>query len=238
MRKSILQAIGLTAVLSLSASAQASEEMLELAVNSGCSTCHSVAPDPKVKKPLAPSYQDVAARYRGVESAYGDLVDRVLYGSIYRDQNWEGKVSMRFMPPNVNVTRTDAIAMVRWILTLEGDAPMTRELQAHEASMALAASSGCMTCHNVTPVQAAKVVPLAPSFREIAAYYDGQKGARGKVLESVLNGTQGMSKTWDHVNMRFMPANVALRKDDAESLVDWVLGLDHADIKVMSKSSH
>jgi hypothetical protein len=31
---------------------------------------------------------------------------------------------------------------------------------------------------------------------------------------------------WHNVNMRFMPPNVNVRQEDAESLVAWILSLD------------
>ncbi len=231
-RFSLAAVVASVALSSLSLTSQAAEDMVELATSSGCFICHSVAPNPMQSKPLAPSYQDVADRYRGDERAYGNLVERVLYGSMHKEQNWEGKLSMRFMPPNVNVTRTDAIALVKWIMSLEGASPISDELQKHESMVALAATSSCTTCHNISPLKDKKAVPLAPSFREIAAFYEGQDGARKHVLQSVRNGTMNQEKTWSNVNMRFMPPNIAVRKQDAEKLVDWILALDHSGVKV------
>jgi cytochrome c551/c552 len=231
-RPRLLVALAYVALSSISIAPQASEDMVEKATSSGCFICHSVAPKPGVAKPLAPSYQDVAARYRGDSAAFGTLVERVLHGSVHKEQNWEGKLSMRFMPPNVNITRTESIDLVRWILSLEGDSPISDELKKHESMMALATTSSCTTCHNISPLKNVRAVPLAPSFREIAAYYDGKEGARKHVLQSVRNGTMDKPKTWENVNMRFMPPNIAVRKQDAENLVDWILGLDHKGVKV------
>ncbi len=231
-RNGLATILACIALSGLSPIAQAAEEMVELANARGCFICHSVTPNTKDGAPLAPSYQDVAARYRGDESAYATLVERVIYGSVHKEQNWEGKLSMRFMPPNVNVTRTEAIDLVKWIMSLEGESPISDELKKHESMLALAATSSCTTCHNISPLKDVRAVPLAPSFREIAAYYDGKDGAREHLLESVRNGTLNKTKIWANVNMRFMPANIAVRKQDAESLVDWILGLEHEGIKV------
>jgi cytochrome c551/c552 len=68
-------------------------------------------------------------------------------------------------------------------------------------------------------------VPLAPSFRDVAGRYQGQAGARDQLIESVLLGTLNTPKQWNNVNMRFMPPSVALRRQQAEELVDWILTL-------------
>ena len=92
--------------------------MLELANARGCFICHAVVPDEKREGlPLGPSYDEVALRYRGDEKAFDRILDRVIHGTAYRQQAWEGKVAMRFMPPNVNLTRDEAAALTDWILS-------------------------------------------------------------------------------------------------------------------------
>lgn len=204
------------------------QQMLELATTSGCFICHTVAPAAGSEVPLAPAYQQVAARYKDDPKAPDYLVERVLDGTAYQDQNWAGSVNMRFMPPNVNLDREDATKLVGWILSLEG-APDER-LQRHEQALALAATSGCLTCHEMDPLHGVKAIPLAPSFREIAAYYDGKADAREHLLDTVKNGTVNKPKIWENVNMRFMPANISLRDEDVATLVDWVLSLEHQGI--------
>jgi cytochrome c len=206
---------------------QAEDElMLSLANARGCFICHRVMADGSGEKPLAPSYQEVAVRYRGDSKAFDTLLDRVLHGTAYREQQWEGKVAMRFMPPNVNVSRDEAAALVHWILSLEVDDETVQRLQRHDNMLRLASVSGCVICHRVDPVTETRVVPLAPSFREIAGRYQGDSNARADLVESVLKGTEGGTKIWHNVNMRFMPPNVNVRKQDAETLVAWILSLD------------
>ena len=94
--------------IALCAGARAEESTLELATERGCFICHAVQPAEGDVSPLAPSYQDIAARYRDDESAFSYLVDRILHGTLYTEQNWADQVSMRFMPPNVNVSRVEA----------------------------------------------------------------------------------------------------------------------------------
>jgi len=95
------------------------EKMLGLAVQRGCGICHSVDPDPEVPVPLAPSYREIAARYRDVNGAREVLFDAIVKGTLDKPQNWSDKVNMMFMPPNVNVSDTEARHLVSWILALE-----------------------------------------------------------------------------------------------------------------------
>lgn len=231
-RPKLLVTLAFAASFSMIGSAQATESIVELATAKACFTCHSIAPVADVKKPLAPSYQDIAARYRDDKSAEAMLVDRVQHGTVTKQQNWEGTLSMRFMPPNVNTTRAEARELVKGILALKGDSPVSDKIKTHENMLVLATTSSCMTCHNMAPLKkGVRAVPLAPSLRDIAAYYDGKEGAREQLIDSVKNGTMAKDKMWKNVNMQFMPANIAARDKDIENLVDWILKLDHDGIK-------
>lgn len=228
----LLTTLALVASFSIIGAVQATESIVELATAKACFTCHSIAPVADVKKPLAPSYQDIAARYHGDKSAHAMLVDRVQHGTVTKKQNWEGALSMRFMPPNVNTTRAEARELVSGILALKGDSPISDKIKKHENMLVLATTSSCMTCHNMSPLKKdVRAVPLAPSLRDIAAYYEGKEGAREHLIDSVKNGTMAKQKTWTNVNMQFMPANVATRDKDIENLVDWILTLEHSGIK-------
>lgn len=68
---------------------------------------------------MGPSYLKVALLYRDDPAAFDRLLDRVLHGTAYRPPDWDGKVSMRFMPPSVNVKKEDAPKLVDWILSLD-----------------------------------------------------------------------------------------------------------------------
>ncbi len=222
---------GFIIALVTAAAAQAEDEqMLSLANARGCFICHRVTADGSGEKPLAPSYQEVAVRYQGDTQAFDNLLDRVLHGTAYREQQWEGKVAMRFMPHNVNVSRDEAAALVHWILSLEVDQETVQRLQRHDNMLRLASVSGCTICHRVDPVTETRVVPLAPSFREIAGRYLGDASAQTDLMESVLKGTEGGTKIWNNVNMRFMPPNVNVRKEDAATLVAWILSLDTSNL--------
>jgi cytochrome c5 len=73
----------------------------------GCSACHAVD-----KKILGPSYQDVAAKYKGDKDALAKLTQKVKAGG---SGTW-GAVPM---PPNSQVSDADIKALVSWILTLK-----------------------------------------------------------------------------------------------------------------------
>ncbi|MCU7861133.1 MAG: hypothetical protein KZQ86_15180 [Candidatus Thiodiazotropha sp. (ex Lucinoma kastoroae)] len=218
----------ITAVLILVASVSHAkdEAMLVLANASGCFICHLVAPVSTDDLPLAPSYQEIAIRYKKDTDAFNRLLDRVMHGTVYQDQAWSGKVGMRFMPPNVNISRDTAAALVNWILDLDIDPALAKRLLHHDRMLTLSTVSGCTICHRMDPVTELRVVPLAPSFREIAARYENRANSPHKLLDSVENGTQGNQKVWHNVNMQFMPPNVALKKEDATDLVHWILSLD------------
>ncbi|MES9945878.1 MAG: c-type cytochrome [Candidatus Thiodiazotropha sp.] len=209
------------------------EQMLALANASGCFICHKIAPEANPDDlPLAPSYQEIALRYRGENDVFSPLLDRVLHGTVYRDQAWSGKVGMWFMPPNVNVTREDASSLLHWILKLDIDPEVAERLMYHDRMLALSTVSGCTICHRVDPVKEMRVIPLAPSFKEVAAHYRDRPDSKDRLLESVLEGTQGNQKVWQNVNMQFMPPNVALKKDEAAELVNWILSLDTKGVAI------
>ncbi len=75
----------------------------------------------------------------------------------------------------------------------------------------LAKAKNCMACHAV----ANKLV--GPSYKDVAAKYEGQKGAEDKLVQKVMKGGAG---TWGPVPM---PANPQVSEAEARSLVKWVL---------------
>ena len=76
----------------------------ELAKKHNCFACHQVD-----KRVIGPSYQEVAAKYKGQQDAAQKLADHVKKGSV---GTW-GKVPM---PPNVTVPDADIKTLVAWIL--------------------------------------------------------------------------------------------------------------------------
>ncbi|PUB81821.1 MAG: hypothetical protein DBP00_18460 [gamma proteobacterium symbiont of Ctena orbiculata] len=233
LKSTFTSIIAAVAILLIPAAVAKDQQMLALANASGCFICHKVAPDSKSDDlPLAPSYQEIALRYKDDSSAFTRLLDRVLHGTVYQDQAWGGEIGMRFMPPNVNISREDASALVHWILELEIDPVLAEKLILHDRMLALSTVSGCSICHRIDPVKESRVIPLAPSFREVAAHYKDRPESRERLLESILQGTQGNQKVWQNVNMQFMPPNVALKSEDAVELVNWIMSLDTKGVPV------
>lgn len=77
---------------------------LELATKSACTACHAID-----KKLVGPSYQEVAAKYKGNAKAEAMLVAKVKAGGV---GTW-GQVPM---PPNAAVKDADIATLVKWIL--------------------------------------------------------------------------------------------------------------------------
>jgi len=73
----------------------------------GCAACHAVD-----KKIIGPSYQEVAAKYKGDKDAAAKLAAKVKNGGV---GVW-GEVPM---PPNAQVSDADINTLVGWILTLK-----------------------------------------------------------------------------------------------------------------------
>lgn len=97
-------------------------EMTALAQRAGCPLCHESAPRTFAdgsKRYLAPSWEQVATRYREDPAAEDKLTKTVLSGTsrLLTDQHWRGKVYFSEMPNNdVQLSSAEARALVRWIL--------------------------------------------------------------------------------------------------------------------------
>jgi cytochrome c len=72
----------------------------------GCAACHAID-----KKLVGPSYQEVAAKYKGDAKAAAMLVDKVKKGGT-------GVWGQIPMPPNAQAPDADIKNLVDWILTL------------------------------------------------------------------------------------------------------------------------
>jgi len=94
------------AALGLAFTAAPALASLELAQKNACTACHAVD-----KKLVGPSYQDVAAKYKGNAKAEAMLIEKVKKGGV---GTW-GQVPM---PPNANLKDPDAATLVKWILAM------------------------------------------------------------------------------------------------------------------------
>lgn len=100
MKIRLFMAFGFIAFLTVPAMAN-----IDLATKSGCMTCHQVD-----KKLVGPSYQDVAAKYKGQSDAAKRLSDKVKAGG---KDAW-GPIPM---PPNPNLKDADIEVLIKWILS-------------------------------------------------------------------------------------------------------------------------
>ncbi|MEY2685166.1 MAG: Cytochrome c-551 precursor [Pseudomonadota bacterium] len=92
-------------------------------------------------------------------------------------------------------------------LTLMGS--VAANAQDHAAAKALATKSACMACHAVDKKM------VGPAYKDVAAKYKGMDAA--KLAASIKAGGSGK---WGAVPM---PAQAALKDDDAKLLAQWVL---------------
>lgn len=99
------------------------DQILKLATNAGCMTCHHIEPGgkgPNGLPPIGPAWREVAAKYKSQKGAQQQLTTTVMAGSSPYESHWKGKVSGLAMPPNkVVVSEVDAAKLVAWILSLE-----------------------------------------------------------------------------------------------------------------------
>src|SRR5438445_4084228 len=103
--KSLLVALAVVAATQVSPA----RADIGLARQKNCMACHAVD-----KPLLGPSYQDVAAKYRGQPGAIDTLTAKVLKGGA-------GVWGAMAMPPNP-VTPAQARQLVQWVLSLGPEA--------------------------------------------------------------------------------------------------------------------
>lgn len=222
MKKLTIMALAI--LMGVGSAAHADGKMLETATRQGCFICHSVQAKTGPAIPLAPAYADIAERFKDQKDAASYLAQRILKGTVDTQQDWDGKVNMRFMPPNVNVSSEEAQQLAEWILSIKKDA-VPEEVITHEGMLTLAVQNGCIACHGVNQQKDSHYIPLAPPFHEVAARYKDNPDAKKTLVESIISGTVDKEKQWPDVNMRFMPPNPSINPKDVETLVDWILSL-------------
>ena len=108
MKLALASIVGVAALVAGSAHAAIDAAAAEaLMKKDGCAACHSVD-----KKIIGPSYQEVAAKYKGDAGAAAKLIKKVKDGG---SGVW-GPVPM---PPNATTSDADIKNLVDWILTLK-----------------------------------------------------------------------------------------------------------------------
>ena len=90
----------------VAAAAPAKDSMQDLAKAKGCLACHGIE-----RKVVGPSFQEIAARYRGDASATARLEQKVRAGG-------SGAWGAVPMPAHPDLAPSDAAALVRWVLGL------------------------------------------------------------------------------------------------------------------------
>jgi len=127
-RRSLLPALAVLLIGQSALAAQpSSAELDELATAKGCYLCHRVEPvkrKPDDLLPFAPSWKEVALKYRDQKSAEDRLTEIVLAGSgnYGKDRHWKGKVGEVGMLPNVKeIDEDQARQLVHWILSFDRD---------------------------------------------------------------------------------------------------------------------
>ena len=76
----------------------------DLAAKKNCTTCHSAS-----TKMLGPTWQDIAAKYKGQKGADATLADKIVKGG-------GGVWGPTPMPPNAAVSADDAKTLAKWAL--------------------------------------------------------------------------------------------------------------------------
>lgn len=105
MKKSVLTAAAL--VLAMLTGAQSAWADMKFAQEKNCMACHSVD-----RKIMGPSFKQIAAKYAGDKEAVNRLTTKVIKGG-------SGTWGAAAMPPNEQVTETEAKKLVVWILSLK-----------------------------------------------------------------------------------------------------------------------
>jgi len=99
----------------------APRDMEQLATDKDCYLCHRAEPSKAGTGsvlPYAPSWANIARKYRRQKGAEDRLTAIVQGGSDLKDRHWRGKVSDAGMPPNIpEVDENEARQLVRWILS-------------------------------------------------------------------------------------------------------------------------
>lgn len=103
--------------------------------------------------------------------------------------------------------------MMKKLMITAASAALLALSGAASADQVLAQKNACMSCHGVDK----KIV--GPAFKEVAKKYEGDAGAKERLVAKVKTGGKGV---WGQVPM---PPSPQVKKEDAEKIIDWVLSL-------------
>jgi cytochrome c len=118
---------------------------------------------------------------------------------------------------------------VRRLLLIGGALAASAAVADEGAMRGLAEKAGCASCHRETPASKGwdKLIPLTPSWREIAVRYRDAEGAEDTLTAVVLQGTgtgRG-DRHWQGIaSIPAMPPNrIEVTAAQARELVRWIL---------------
>jgi cytochrome c551/c552 len=96
-------------------------EVGRLSEQRGCTFCHRAAPSAAEAEgalPVAPSWREIASRYRGRPGAEAELAAIVIEGADPTDLHWTRRLDFAAMRGNApQVSPAEARALARWILS-------------------------------------------------------------------------------------------------------------------------
>lgn len=98
-----------------------------------------------------------------------------------------------------------------------------------QAMRKLASASSCTFCHSEEPRKAGtdELLPIGPSWKEIARGYRGQPNAEDRLTNVVISGSGPGPKDRHWANrasgVTMSPNRVEISQEDARNLVRWIL---------------
>ena len=98
-----------------------------------------------------------------------------------------------------------------------------------QAMRKLASASGCALCHSEEPKKAGsdELLPIGPSWKEIARRSRGQPNAEDRLTNVVISGSGPGPKDRHWANkasgVNMLPNAVEISPEDARNLVRWIL---------------
>ena len=120
MSNVLASVLAMAAAHCLAAAPSHDQGMRHLAGELGCTVCHrdvspAKAADPAT--PIAPSWRDIAQRYRGQPGAEARLARIVTQGADNTQRHWRDRLEFSSMQGNAeHVSPQQARVLVRWIL--------------------------------------------------------------------------------------------------------------------------
>ncbi len=101
---------------------------------------------------------------------------------------------------------------------------------ANETTIQLAATSGCLICHSIEPLNVNNdpnaILPVGPAYQDVAERYKNDATAYEQLVSIVKHGSNPYQSHWKgSISGLAMPPSVALNDEDAEKLVQWILSL-------------